>query len=224
VVESVVNYLAHAYQHLHRPYFMAGTALPDWMNVIDRKNRARRHRAQPVTGHMDPEIAEFALGVVQHHEDDQWFHTSESFIHLSSRFAAELKGLLGADLGHQAAFVGHISVELLLDAELITRNERLLDGYYNNLAQLNAAKLVAAAGLICPSPVPELALLVPRFIDERFLADYTSDQGLCRRLNGVMRRVNLPPLPQSVIDWLAVSRRCVADRTDDLLAFPQRQA
>ncbi len=29
-----VNYLSHAYKHLHDPYFVAGTALPDWMSVV----------------------------------------------------------------------------------------------------------------------------------------------------------------------------------------------
>ncbi len=62
---SLLNYLAHAYPHLHRPYFAAGTALPDWMNVIDRKNRARRQFAEPIAQDADPDIAEFAQGVMQ---------------------------------------------------------------------------------------------------------------------------------------------------------------
>lgn len=212
-----MNYLAHAYRHLDRPYFVAGTALPDWMNVIDRKNRARRQRAEPITLHDDQVVAEFARGVVQHLGDDQWFHMGESFIQLSSRFAVEVKQLLGSGLGHQAAFVGHISVELLLDAELIARDEQLLERYYDVLRSIDANKLQLAANLICPRPFTQLTTLVPRFIDEQFLADYPDDRLLWQRMNAVMRRVNLPPLPDTVIPWLAASRKIVADQADDLL-------
>lgn len=212
-----MNYLAHAHRHLDRPYFAAGTALPDWMNVIDRKNRARRQRAEPVTAHADDDLAEFARGVVQHHHDDHWFHMGESFLRLSAHFSSQLRHFLDSDLGHQAAFVGHISVELLLDAELMARNPQLLSNYYATLYTLDPGKLQQAASIICPRPVTQLTTLVPRFIDERFLEDYATDLGMWRRLNGVMRRVGLPALPESVVEWLSSSRFAVAEHADRLL-------
>ena len=217
---AAVNYLAHAYRHLDRPYFVAGTALPDWMNVVDRKNRARRQRAEPIASHPDEAISEFAQGVIQHHHDDQWFHMGESFVQLSSQFAMDLRRVLGSELGHQSAFLGHISVELLLDAELIARDPQLLDRYYSVMSGLDPHTLQQAASLICPQPVTELVALVPRFIDERFLDDYAADESLWRRLNGVMRRVRLPPLPEAVIDWLASIRPVVRSHATSLLTPP----
>ena len=41
-----MNYLAHAYQYLSDPYFVAGTNLPDWLSVVDRKVRVRAKPAQ----------------------------------------------------------------------------------------------------------------------------------------------------------------------------------
>lgn len=223
-----MNYLAHAYQYLDNPYFAAGTALPDWMSVIDRKNRARRQFAEPVTYDPDPVCAAFAAGCVQHHDDDRWFHQCERFVSLSTEFAVELRELLKREStseerqerGHQAGFVGHIGVELLLDSILTERDPGLLDRYYDNLRGLDLQRLQEASNKICRKPVTMLEVLVPRFIKERFLADYHDDELLLMRLNGVMRRVKLPPLPPVVAKWLESARVRVRLSADVLLQAP----
>jgi len=212
-----VNYLAHAYRHLSDPYFAAGTALPDWMSVVDRKNRARRQYAEPVTTHGDPRIAAFARGCLQHHADDLWFHQNERFVVLSTQFAVELRELLELGLGHQAGFVGHISVEMLLDAVLAERQPELIDNYYAVLAALDVDVVQAAANAICRQPVMRLAELLPKFIDIRFLADYREDELLLKNLNRVMKRIDLPLLPENVAQWLASARLRVRQSADQLL-------
>ena len=212
-----MNYLAHAYRHLHDPYFVAGTALPDWMNVIDRKNRPRSQYAEPVTRHVDARWATVAQGCLQHHADDQWFHQTADFVKLSTQFAVELRSQLAAGMGHQAGFVGHIAVELLLDAALIEREPQLLDNYYAVLNELDPQVVQAAASEICPRPVTRLSELLPRFVEARFLADYLDDRRLLYRLNGVMRRISLPELPDTLIAWLASARLRVHDSLELLL-------
>ncbi|MFN3193537.1 MAG: hypothetical protein ACE361_23695 [Aureliella sp.] len=213
-----MNYLAHAYRFLDEPYFAAGTALPDWMSVIDRKNRARRQYAEPAADHEDAEIAAFARGCVQHHDDDQWFHSNPLFVQLSTTFAVEIRPLLEEGLGHQAGFLGHISVELLMDAILCERDPTLLERYYDNLHSLSPKKMEEAANAICRKPVHMLTTLIPLFIQERFLADYHDDELLRMRLNGVMKRVRLPALPVEIIDWLATARPRVRENLDELLS------
>ncbi len=90
----------------------------------------------------------------------------------------EVRQQLAAGLGHQAGFLGHISVELLMDAVLIERQPGLVDQYYRMLDALDHSKLQVAANKICKSPVSNLVILLPRFIQERFLADYP-DNGCC---------------------------------------------
>ena len=219
-MEERVNYLAHAYLHLDNPYFAAGTALPDWMSVIDRQNRARRRFAEPIALDDDLEIAAFARGVIRHHDDDQWFHEGQAFVQLSTVFAVELREYLQSGMGHQAGFVGHISVELLLDSVLMSRDPSLLDEYYQMLTSVDHVKLQLAANPICRQPVSDLTLLLPRFVQERFLADYPDDRLLLNRLNGVMKRVGLPQLPDSVSAWLATARSRVDQFADELLTPP----
>lgn len=191
------------------------------MSVIDRKNRARRQYAQPVTEHKDPVIAEFAKGCLQHHTDDFWFHQCTRFVTMSTEFAVELRELLEKGLGHQAGFAGHIIVELLLDSILCERDPDLLERYYDNLKSIDAEKAQAAANAICRKPVEKLTVLLPRFIQERFLDDYYDDELLRMRLNGVMRRIGLPMLPETVTHWLATARTRVRYHADELLTPPQ---
>jgi hypothetical protein len=211
-----VNYLAHAYRFLDRPLFAAGTALPDWMNVVNRKNRARQQYAEPVLLDPNPQIAEFAAGVIQHHRDDHWFHEQLKFVELSTRLAVELRGLLEPGMGHQAGFLGHIAVELLLDAALIEQDETLVDQYYEMLDRLDAEFVQTAANKILRNPEDRIALLIPRFSQERFIADYVDNIRLLFRLNGVMRRVGLPQLPD-ITDWLQSARVRVYEEAPHLL-------
>ncbi len=215
-----MNYLSHAYRFLDDPYFVAGTALPDWMSVVDRKNRPRRQYAEPVQSHENNSIATMAKGVMQHHADDHWFHQQEKFVELSTLFAVELREVIGANQGHQAGFLGHIIVELLLDSVLIERDSELLDRYYDVLKSLDGELVQQGASQICPRPVQHLNILLQRFIDERFLADYVDDEGMLYRLNGVMRRVKLPKLNDEVLGWIEAVRPRVRSSADGLL--PQR--
>lgn len=214
---SAVNYLSHAYQYLDNPYFIAGTALPDWMSVVDRKNRARSQRAELVLDHADARVASLAQGVVQHHFDDKWFHQTECFVRLSTSFAVEVRGKLAEGAGHQAGFLSHIVVELLLDSVLIEDQPNYLADYYSALSQLDVQVVQQAANLICTKSFDALPKLIPRFIQEQFLADYQLDEKLHWRLNHVMRRVGLPDLPPAIIDWLAHARKRVRAEATELL-------
>lgn len=213
-----MNYLSHGFRFVDNPYFMAGTALPDWMSVLDRRNRPRSVIAVELIDDPDPNLAAMARGVVQHHADDRWFHQTEAFALLSTRFAVELRDYLS--VSHQAGFLGHIAVELLLDSVLVEDVPARLDAYYNALTQLDPQAIETLAQRLLPRPVERLGLLVPRFIAERFLADYADDAALFRRLNHVMRRVGLAPLPETVIGWLFTARTRVRDAADQLLTDP----
>ena len=78
-----MNYFAHAYPYLERPYFIAGTAAPDWLSVADRRVRLRGKLAKPFADGSESPQAEFAAGVLQHLADDDRFHRLPAFIEVS---------------------------------------------------------------------------------------------------------------------------------------------
>ena len=48
-----MNYFAHGREFVDEPYFLAGTAVPDWLSVVDRPTRIRSRQALE---HVDPTI------------------------------------------------------------------------------------------------------------------------------------------------------------------------
>ncbi|TWT33120.1 hypothetical protein [Blastopirellula retiformator] len=213
-----MNYFAHGRLFLDRPYFLAGTAVPDWLNVVDRKMRARSKGALPLCEAEPPETAEVARGIVQHHKDDDWFHRTKAFGELSWRFTVWIRDQVGADDGLRPSFLGHILVELLLDAELTQRNPVLLSAYYDALAKVEPTKVETAVNAIATRTSDRLAWFIERFLEVRFLEDYADDEKLTLRLNQVLQRVKLPALPGSFAPLIPTMRAEVAQRYDDLLS------
>jgi hypothetical protein len=212
-----MNYLAHGFRFAERPYLLAGTAAPDWLSVIDRKMRLRSKRAAEFVEDADHLVAELARGVVQHHYDDDWFHQTTAFNELNLQFAVEIRAALPGDEGFRPSFLGHILVELLLDATLAEDEPRRLDNYYAALASLAPAKVEQIINRLATRTSDRVAVLVDRFCSERFLYDYLDDERLLVRLNHVMRRVDLPQLPAELIGLFPAMRRRVRERCHELL-------
>lgn len=212
-----MNYFAHGYRFVDDPYFLAGTAVPDWLNVVDRQVRVRRKSATPWLADPDPRTAALARGIVQHHDDDAWFHETTVFYELNWRLTALVREAVGADDGFRPSFVGHILVEVLLDAALIREMPDRLEQYYAALARIDTEHVQAAVNRMSPRPTHRLAELLPLFSQERFLSDYNDDAKLARRLNQVMRRVGLPPLPAAFQRVLPTARRLIDARREELL-------
>jgi len=212
-----MNYLAHGWRFVDEPYFLAGTAAPDWMSVIDRKVRLRSRTAAEFVSDADRVVAAVARGIVQHHEDDTWFHGTLAFNELSLAFALEIRGVLPGDEGFRPSFLGHILVELLLDNCLAEDEPRRLDDYYAALSQIDTTATEQAISQLATKPVDQITTLIPRFINERFLYDYRDDGKLLTRLNHIMRRVRLPAIPESLIELFPSMRRRVRQRMHELL-------
>jgi hypothetical protein len=221
VAGSRVNYFAHGREFLDSPYFLAGTAVPDWLNVVDRRMRVRGKTAARFVDHPDPRQAALAAGVVQHHEDDRWFHQTRAFVEMCARFSQQLRELLDDHGGFRPSFLGHILVELLLDAELIRDDPARVDTYYEVLGQTDPEFLGEGVNLMATRTSDRLAPLILLFCRERFLYDYGEDASLLRRLNHVMRRVELPQLPETLVEFFPGARQEVSRRRRELLQRPE---
>ena len=134
-----MNYFAHGRPFVDDPYFLAGTAVPDWLNVVDRTARVRQAQAERFVDADEPQLASVAAGIVQHCRDDAWFHATRAFAELSLSLCVMLRDRLPADDGFRPHFLGHILVEILLDAALIAEEPERLEAYYAALDRLDAA-------------------------------------------------------------------------------------
>lgn len=218
-----MNYFAHGRRFVDQPYFMAGTSVPDWLPVLDRRIKARPKGVRPFLDAEDPDLAVMAAGILQHHHDDGWFHVSEPFVRLSLACTGDWRTLLGKQSGLRCRFLGHVLVELLLDAELIRREPRLLDQYYQVMESLDGNRVEKAVSAMASQPATGLARLLEVFCRERFLYDYLEDAKLLRRLNQVMQRVGLEQIPAEAAVLIGQVRPRVAEMADLLLAEPVEQ-
>ncbi len=213
-----MNYLAHGIRFLDRPYFMAGTAVPDWLSVVDRRVRMRTRRIEPLLPDWpegSPE-RDVALGILQHLSDDDWFHTTLGFSDITSRMAGLFRETLPGDT-FLNGFLGHIVTELLIDAELSDRHPAHLDRYYLSMQAIDPQVVQRVVNASARESTDQLAEFIPLFIAEGFLHDYRDSSKLLRRLNQVMRRVKLEQLPESVVAVLDAGRGLVATQLATLL-------
>ncbi len=212
-----MNYFAHGRNFVHSPYILAGTAVPDWLSVVDRRVRARRRLAWPWIHDNDPHVAAVAQGVVYHHHDDAWFHQTRAFAELSLAFTVSLRDQLPGDHGFRPSFLGHILVEILLDAALIEDNPEQLDAYYRASDSLDPNRVADAVHRMTTGRAANLPEMIREFCRERFLCDYVDDVKLLTRLNRVMRRVKLTELPPAFLSFLPAARHQVRARKTELL-------
>jgi len=221
-----MNFLSHAIPYLDSEdsFFVAGTAIPDWLSVVDRKIRARRRRAELFLEDDDPAIRGVARGIVAHVRDDGWFHSTRCFAETNLMFAIQLRDLLPGDAGFRPTFVGHIVIEMLLDALWIEDDPSVSDRYYQMLGDRPPVQIQDALNVITGKPTENLAKVIDRFIEIRFLYDYLDDEKLLHRLNQVMNRVKLAPLPDSLLHWLADARTLVRQRRPELFTPTDEQS
>jgi hypothetical protein len=217
-----MNYLAHGARFLDAPYFLAGTAVPDWLSVVDRKVRVRRPAAAALADDDDADAAmqAVAAGILQHLEDDRWFHQTRVFAETTLQFSLQLRELLPVDEGFRPSFLGHIVVEILIDSSLMLKEPSLADRYYEALSGIAPEKVQQVVNRIARVSTDQLESWISRFLDVRFLYDYLDDDKLLFRLEQVMRRVGLPPLGEQLLEWLPTARAIVTDRCDLLLTSP----
>jgi hypothetical protein len=124
--------------------------------------------------------------------------------------------MLPGDDGFRPSFLGHILVEILLDASLIADDPPRLDAYYQALAQVDPQFVSAAVARMAGRGSALLTGFFGVFCAERFLYDYGEDGKLLTRLNHIMRRVRLPPLPDGIAAVLPAARRQVHARRAEL--------
>lgn len=212
-----MNYLAHAHRFLDRPAFALGTLVPDFMNMVDRRARARRRQAAKLVACADAFVGEIAAGVVQHHDDDDRFHNAPMFMQLQEQLSQQLRTTCPDPRGLRSWFVAHIGIEMLLDRSIMEEQPVLLDRLYQVFAEVDRYEFRQAVESITGRELPKFEPMYSFFLNERFLYDYKTDAGLFYRINRILARVGLDPFQPEQIAWVPKAHRLVAAAREQLL-------
>lgn len=201
-----MNCFTHALPHLDDAYMAVGCCLPDWLSACDRKCRLREKHAIQYIDHSDPVVSTIAKGVVQHHQDDDWFHKGPLFNKLILDFAVELRELFGNERTMRPSLVGHIVVELFIDSYLNSQFPGRLEYFYDQVKTVDGNRIQVAINLFATKPTDKLVDEIERFIRVRYLFDYDTDKGVVFRINKVFKRIKLDPLPDEILNWMPSAR------------------
>lgn len=214
-----MNCLAHAWRFLDDGCFAAGTCVPDWLGMIDRTVRVRRKRTREFLEREEPAAAPRAIaaGILQHLDDDDWFHGSQAFAETSLQISRMIGSFPGHRPDHRSGFLGHILVELLLDACIEENRPGTTDAYYRLMETVSPGELQDTVNRLSLRPTNGISGFLQRFLDERFLLDYLDDGRLMYRMNRVLLRVKLEPLADRAVELIGLSRGLVRNRWRELL-------
>lgn len=213
-----MNYFAHALPFLDAPYFAAGTAVPDWLSVVDRRVRLRQRHLEGFLEDQDSLLASLAGGVRQHLADDDDFHRTPAFSQALGEMTQLVRSVLDGDTRVPTQFLAHLLIEVLLDADLVARFPQQTEVYYRLMDSVDSARIEAAVATMAPRPAAGLGEFVEHFARARILWDYLEDDKLFTRLNQVMRRLGLEDLPPRCTAVLPRARRVVSQSSEALMA------
>ncbi|MEW4489078.1 hypothetical protein AB1L42_13435 [Thalassoglobus sp. JC818] len=225
-----MNYFTHAVPFLGSDLYVVGTCIPDMLAVVDRRARLRLKAVdrriedvdQSVEGDSEQELLN---GIRQHLLDDRWFHGTEGFYSVTAQLGEGFRSVLPDGDSWRCGFLGHLVMELLLDDVLIQLDRSRLEEFYQSFHRVDHAYVQTVVSNVATREVPDLARFLGLFLNERFLDDYAKDERLHFRLNQVMKRVKLEPLPAAVLPVLEFGRSVVRENVDALLPqemFPNR--
>ncbi len=213
-----MNFLAHGYRWLDRPYFLAGTALPDWIVLADRTLRIRMSLLRRWCHGGDP-VAEVARGMIQHLRDDVIFHSSPVFAWASAKLADQVHEVLQEPPGSLLpAFLGHLLTELLLDAAIARGNYGIVSRYYGVLASIPVEELQGIVETIVGRPAARLTPMIRRFLAAQVVWDYLDDRSCVNRVNQILRRVGFSPICDRLSGVLPAARGLIHRQRERLLA------
>jgi hypothetical protein len=109
---------------------------------------------------------------------------------------------------------------MFLDAFWIREDRSTAERYYDSLKEIPPQTIQRCVNTITGKPTEGLVDVLSRYVESQFLYDYLDHQRLLFRLNQVMKRVTLAPLPDELIDWLPSAEKLVESRRQRLLTPP----
>ena len=203
--------------YFDQPLVAVATGIPDWLSVVDRRIRAKSRHAEPFLQSDDESLRQVAMGIMHHINDDRWFHCTAAFVETNLALAVQLRAQLPGDEGFRPTFVGHILIEMLLDALWLRDRPEVGNQYYGFFDSELAETIERCVNQITGRKTDQLAPTIQRYQKVQFLYDYLTPEKLLFRLNQVMKRVKLPPLPPTLVPWITEAGEMIESRRRQFL-------
>jgi hypothetical protein len=129
-----MHFLSHYYTELpaDNPSFIAGLVIPDLTPGFTKAYNAAIKNAVPPE---DKDLAQVHSGVLAHYAGDKRFHNSPQFM---QHTALALQSFMEEGLSREKlrlSVIAHLTVEMLIDRQIILENEAVCDRFYKVIVQ-----------------------------------------------------------------------------------------
>ena len=183
-----MNFLSHYYfdRKKDNPYEVLGMLLPDLLKNADKNWNPHPEKKEYLFENNHHQ--EILIGWKRHLAVDKLFHNSAFFIHHQHQIKLCLKDLLiGSPV--KPFFLGHVSLELLLDSLLITERLISIDSLYKILNQIENPVItcfLALNGIDKPGPFFKY---FEAFKKEEYLHSYSQTEKVSYALKRICMRI-----------------------------------
>jgi acyl carrier protein phosphodiesterase len=183
-----MNFLSHYYfdRKKDNPYEVLGMLLPDLLKNADKNWNPHPEKKEYLFENNHHQ--EILTGWRRHLAVDKFFHNSAFFIHHQHQIKLCLKDLLiGSPV--KPFFLGHVSLELLLDSLLITERLIRIDSLYKALHQIEISVItsfLSLNGIDNPNPFFKF---FDAFKKEEYLHSYAETEKISYALKRICMRI-----------------------------------
>jgi hypothetical protein len=184
-----MNFLSHFYfdRKNPNPYEVLGIVLPD---LLKNANKNWNLHPEKNESHYDlmPHQKSILKGWKRHLKVDQLFHNSIFFKYHQHEIKLILRDIL-KDSQVKPFFIGHISLELLLDSLLITRQIISVDFFYHQLNAIEKSELDLFLRLNKIENTEQFHNFYTKFISERYVYSYAEESKIAYALRRICMRI-----------------------------------
>ena len=183
-----MNFLSHYYfdRKKDNPYEVLGMLLPDLLKNADKNWNPHPEKKEYLFENNHHQ--EILIGWKRHLAVDKLFHNSAFFIHHQHQIKLCLKDLLiGSPV--KPFFLGHVSLELLLDSLLITERLISINSLYKALHQIETTVITSFLSLNGIDNPNSFFKFFDAFKREEYLHSYAETEKVSYALKRICMRI-----------------------------------
>lgn len=186
-LSCIMNFLSHFYLEQDAgPYRVVGSVLPDLVkNGVSLSNLHPQRHAE---NFKLPQEQALLLGWQRHIYSDAVFHNHPFFFKHTQELKASLKPLL-QDTLVRPSFLAHISLELLIDYILISKNRVDVNHFYHALGEIDEDILLGFLEKSGMKPRAQFLNYYKGFLSSRYLFSYQQLDNISYALNRICLRL-----------------------------------
>ena len=185
----ILNFLSHYYFERYAAYSeqVLGSLLPDLLKNADKNNSFQLHKFenQLSIGIKSEAITE---GWKRHLEVDRLFHNAEFFYNHTHEIRKIIEHNI-ADLPVRASFLAHISLELLLDHKLISKNLLSVARLYEHLESVDRNNLTKYLKSFEKIDIDRFYNFYDKFVASKYIFEYAKIESIPHALFNICKRV-----------------------------------